>query len=792
MTLKRLTIIFFLIVSALFITVISRYWTTSSLPEYNILLSNFYPTEQNSETDYNFSRSHSSILIPDSPVMGSTLTFYITSPAPLHPRLVTFSLNNEAWFTLSVDQTPRTIEVLLPPEATRLHKGILVQIDTDTAVAPGDPRDLGLFFARIHVQPFEQTRIPWIYPAIFGLQCIVFVIFVLSGASLIFASSSIFVLSSVLLVNQKLFVLLCMLAILSALCYQLISYTNFRDRNRSGGAVGRGNAPPGVFSFRPVLAALPPKRVEKKVVRGPAAPAPPLAQVAPERLLRDRLKQKILLFKDPYFLIVLTSCIIYIIVLSWYSIVNHNLFGTNAYDLGIFDQSLWLISEGKPPYVTANGRHILGDHAAFILYPLASLYKIYPDVRILLVVQTIVISLGAIPLYLIARDHSERFIGSIIAIAYLVHPATHNMNLIDFHTDPFAGTALLFVLWGIMRRNWWLVISCCVIILIAKENFATTTAFIGLWLIIQKEWRAGIFIFISSILWFFFTTRIVVPHFSSQQQSVFIDRFAQYGDTLTAIIYTFITRPHIVLQDIFNPHNRVYIWGLLIPFALLPLVCPRYLVLAMPALFLNLLSSFDAQQTLIFHYNALIVPILALASLQALVFIKRKVVRKRIIWAFCIMGIGLGSIYIHTIVSIRLFHIHESINRESNRAYYYRSILSLIPSDAAVSTQMMFQTHLSHREQAFMFPNPFSLVVFYDPQGIPYTPLIDYIMYDTRRADSVYMPAKQQLQILADLQQNGLYKPVVTLNGIVLLQRTDRLLPASCFGTDWNAHICRE
>jgi hypothetical protein len=54
------------------------------------------------------------------------------------------------------------------------------------------------------------------------------------------------------------------------------------------------------------------------------------------------------------------------------------------------------------------------------------------------------------------------------------------------------------------------------------------------------------------------------------------------------------------------------------------------------------------------------------------------------------------------------------------------------------------------------------------------------------------MPAEQQLQILAALQQKGLYEPVIALDGIVLLQRTDRVLPASCFGTDWNMSVIND
>ncbi len=45
-----------------------------------------------------------------------------------------------------------------------------------------------------------------------------------------------------------------------------------------------GVLPPGVSSCRPVVAAKPPQRADKKVLRGPQAPAPLLAQVLPERL----------------------------------------------------------------------------------------------------------------------------------------------------------------------------------------------------------------------------------------------------------------------------------------------------------------------------------------------------------------------------------------------------------------------------------------------------------------------------------------------------------------------------
>ncbi len=65
------------------------------------------------------------------------------------------------------------------------------------------------------------------------------------------------------------------------------------------------------------------------------------------------------------------------IVLFACSAVRHELFHSSAYDLGWFDQAVYLISRGQPPIVSLVGYHVLGDHAALVLYLLAPLYLIW-------------------------------------------------------------------------------------------------------------------------------------------------------------------------------------------------------------------------------------------------------------------------------------------------------------------------------------------------------------------------------------------------------------------------------
>ena len=50
--------------------------------------------------------------------------------------------------------------------------------------------------------------------------------------------------------------------------------------------------------------------------------------------------------------------------------LRHAWFQTSSWDLGIFDQATYLISQGLAPNSTLLNFHILGDHGSLVLYPI--------------------------------------------------------------------------------------------------------------------------------------------------------------------------------------------------------------------------------------------------------------------------------------------------------------------------------------------------------------------------------------------------------------------------------------
>ena len=85
------------------------------------------------------------------------------------------------------------------------------------------------------------------------------------------------------------------------------------------------------------------------------------------------------------------------------ALLNHLQFRTGL-DLGIYGQAMYHVSHFRLPYSTFKEQVLWGDHAHFILVLLAPLYRLFPDVRTLLVVQALAVTLSGWALYRVALD----------------------------------------------------------------------------------------------------------------------------------------------------------------------------------------------------------------------------------------------------------------------------------------------------------------------------------------------------------------------------------------------------
>ena len=315
------------------------------------------------------------------------------------------------------------------------------------------------------------------------------------------------------------------------------------------------------------------------------------------------------------------------LILFLASSVRHALF-QSSFDLAIFDHAIYLISQGQQPFVTFRGLHILGDHAAWIIYLLALLYKIYPDIHWLFFIQALSLAIGALPLWYLSRATGLKFSQSkTIVLAYLLYPAIFNVNLFDFHPEVIAVPAIFGAILAVKRdceasrrhRLGWFV-AAIVLILSCKAVLALTVIGMGVWLLVSGKYRYryGIIALVLGCGWFAIATQLIIPAFSGGEAAA-VDRYGYLGDSVLDIAKNLIIKPDLVLGKIFSLDSLAYLllltiplwWGLS-PLHLMPLVP------ATPILLINLLSESSAQRNLVHQYSLPIIPWLFFSVIMAM------------------------------------------------------------------------------------------------------------------------------------------------------------------------------
>ncbi|MBD2774909.1 DUF2079 domain-containing protein [Iningainema sp. BLCCT55] len=309
------------------------------------------------------------------------------------------------------------------------------------------------------------------------------------------------------------------------------------------------------------------------------------------------------------------------LVLFVCSSLRHLLFQSTAWDLGIFDQAIYLISQGEKPISSFLGFHILGDHAALIFYPLAVLYKIYPSVYWLFALQAAALALGALPIYYLARQAGLKDnLGVAVAAAYLLYPLVFNINLFDFHPDVLAVPLLLTAVWAARGGRIWLFCVSIFLVFVCKEVLSLTVVALGCLLVFEKRRLYGAIAIFSGIAWFIIATKGIIPYFGGTGASVerHISRYSYLGKSFPEIFKNLLFHPDILLGKLFSVDNLFYLVLLLVPViwgfsrqGITPLLG------AIPALALNLLAEDRLQKDLIHQYSLPILPFLFLVVIQS-------------------------------------------------------------------------------------------------------------------------------------------------------------------------------
>ncbi len=456
----------------------------------------------------------------------------------------------------------------------------------------------------------------------------------------------------------------------------------------------------------------------------------------------------------------------YIGYFSFLSILRYEAFFTASGDLAVYDQAIWNTLHGRPFVFTSWGGTIshLGIHTDLTVLFLAPLYLFFADPRTLFIVQAVVVALGALPAFWIARDSlKSQLAGLVFALAYLLHPGLQGATLMEYHGVTLAASLLLFAFY-FMKGKWHLpFLIFAVLAMSTKENIPLVVMMMGLYqMAIQRELRWGLGTAALGGLSFWLAFQVVMPHFNSDGATAHWYLYARWGDSPASMLVNIIRNPSTLADALVSPARLDYVRDMLAPLGFLsPLGLPAFII-SVPSWGINLLSASNTMFTVgIRQYPAELVPILLASAIAATVAIVAAIER-------LLPGRGSVALYIvlgYVVVSALLGQYRNgytplrpefAIAQVAAHEQAAERIMSMIPGDAVVATTHSLAPHLTRREK------------LYYVDTVPSWDVIDYVVLDILRYD--WDKPIETYQEINRLIQDEDFAVVSARDGVILLQ----------------------
>jgi len=404
---------------------------------------------------------------------------------------------------------------------------------------------------------------------------------------------------------------------------------------------------------------------------------------------------------------------------GFYTIRHHHLFGTTAFDLGIYDNMIYNATRGhffQAPVLYGPGKfNSLSGHAEYAVLLFAPFYAIKPGAETLLIIQAVAFGGAAIPLYLFARSLLGRLPSVLIALAYLFFAPLHGPQFYDFHWLPLCIPLYFLLFYAISTRKDWLAYAMALVLFALREDLAIGLACVGAFLFLTGlRVRFGANLAGISLIWFVINKFVIMPWagswwFENLYSELFADGKASYGN----VIKTLLSNPFFALSTFVRGPKLTYALHMMAPLVFLPARRLAFLLLFLPGTALTLMTTgYWPTLSIGFQYTSNWIPFLFATTVMSLFLIRQgeqgAVRMAAALGALCVVVLShsynFGAILQRESFTGGFGRISFEFDETARKRYDdLRGVVAKIPREASVASTEYMSPHVSTREQAYVF-----------------------------------------------------------------------------------------
>ncbi len=387
-----------------------------------------------------------------------------------------------------------------------------------------------------------------------------------------------------------------------------------------------------------------------------------------------------------------------------HGIYLHKEFGTVGCDFGIYDQSLWQMAYNGSFLNTVNEfNHTFGAHMSPILVVLAPFYWLWNDAKMLLVLEVLIVALGAWPAFRIAkRNTGNDFFAMSVVVMYLLFVGNRGALSFPFHPQTLIAPLALAAFDFFEQKKWLWHGVFMILLMSAKENASNLVVMFGVIILLTRReyWKLGWIYILSGVTWLGVATKYLVPGFNGDNYGFFY--YQALGENQIEGMRTLLQNPLYVFRVMFdNPIKVETLLSVLASGGFLMFLSP-YVLFLMPGLIEQLTSSRSAMWVNFVYYSSSLAFGLVVAVIFGVKRLAERVERKRL-YAFCglmLLGLSLGlAISYQFITAAREGKLIRYEFKEE-----FAGAKEIIGDKSDVATQSNLVPQISHRNKIYRYP----------------------------------------------------------------------------------------
>ena len=449
------------------------------------------------------------------------------------------------------------------------------------------------------------------------------------------------------------------------------------------------------------------------------------------------------------------------------SVQVQDAYGAPGFDMGIFDQGVWLLSHFHAPYVTVMGRDLFGDHTSFVLLLAVPLYWVWPEAQTLIVLQAFLLAAAAVPIYLLALRRLQRVgLATGLTVAYLLNPALQRGSLEaagPFHPESFLVLFLAVALYAAIEWRPRLLVVATVGCLLVKEDVALLVVPLALWVFWRRDRRLGGWIAAAALAYAAFA-HFVVIRLLLGTSSFYADRVPFGG--LTGLLAAPVVHTGRFISYLKNGYRPFYVWQMGVSFGWAFLVGPEVAAIAVLTLAENVVSNFPYMQQIQYHYSLSLVPVLAMGTVYAIARVSSRSARNAL--TAYVVVVAFLACWMWGLAPFSRYPTFPHDPPGGPVVAAENLALRAVPAHADISAAYPYISHLDHRVEVYQWPTPFRATYWYlyqqEGQTLPMAAQVQYLVIPTQLSSSdaaVFAAIADQFHVVAQGGGVSVYHRVV-------------------------------